>query len=298
VAHGVIHPVLSGVAMTQVLIIGQFLAFRDAVASRLQTEPDLTVVAKAHSAEFAASVLVGRAVDVILLDADLPDRSAVSFCSEMMRRPVQPCVVMLSATSEPERIVAAVRAGAAAWVRKDESIDHLLGVIRGVVRGETWLPPRELGVVLQLLIEDQDHRSDSDDLLAALTPRERDVLLLLVEGVGRKEVAKRLQLSANTVRTHLHSLMSKLGVHSTLEVVALARPRLEAMPEAREPRRPVLRDAQSVPRSRRSGFAPEPRSPSLSDVVSPAHAGVPFHTAIGDAAIWEQLRRMRAARAR
>jgi DNA-binding NarL/FixJ family response regulator len=223
----------------RVLIVDQHLVFRDALATRLQTEPYVTVVAKAHSAEFASSVLIGRSVDVILLDAELPDRSAMTFCLEMTRRQEQSRIVMLSAASEPERIVAAVRAGVAAWVRKDESIDHLLGVIRGVVRDETWLPPRELGVVLRLLIADQDHRSDSDGLLAALTPRERDVLLLLVEGVGRKEVAKRLQLSANTVRTHLHSLMSKLGVHSTLEVVALVRPRLAASPEPRGPRRPI-----------------------------------------------------------
>jgi DNA-binding NarL/FixJ family response regulator len=217
--------------MIRVLIVDQHLAFRDALATRLQTEPDVAVLAKAHSAEFAASVLVGRPADVILLDADLPDRSAIAFCSEMVKRPDPPRIIMLSAASEPERIVAAVRAGAAAWIRKDESVDHLLSVIRGVVRGESWLPPRELGVVLHLLIENQEHRRDSDDLLAALTPRERDVLFLLVEGAGRNEVAKRLQLSANTVRTHLQSLMWKFGVHSTLEVVALARPRLEALPK-------------------------------------------------------------------
>lgn len=217
--------------MIRVLIVDQHLAFRDALATRLQTEPDVAVLAKAHSAEFAASVLVGRSADVILLDADLPDQSAIAFCSEMVKRPDPPRIVMLSVGSEPERIVAAVRAGAAAWIRKDESVDHLLSVIRGVVRGESWLPPQELGVVLNLLIENQDNRRDSDDLLAVLTPRERDVLSLLVEGAGRNEVAKRLQLSANTVRTHLQSLMSKFGVHSTLEVVALARPRLEALPK-------------------------------------------------------------------
>jgi two-component system NarL family response regulator len=215
----------------RVLIVDQHLAFRDALAIRLQTEPDVAVLAKAHSAEFAASVLVGRSADVILLDADLADQSAIAFCAEMTQRQDPPRIVMLSVASEPERIVAAVRAGAAAWVRKDESIDHLLSVIRGVVRGESWLPALELGVVLQLLIANQEHRRDSDDLLATLTPRERDVLFLLVEGAGRNEVAKRLQLSANTVRTHLQSLMSKFGVHSTLEVVALVRPRLEALPK-------------------------------------------------------------------
>ena len=241
-------------SMIRVLIVDEHLSFRDALAARLQTEPDLAVLAKAHSAEFASSVLVGRSADVILLDADLPDHSAIAFCSEVMRRPDPSRIVMLSAASEPERIVAAVRAGAAAWVRKDESIDHLLSVIRGVVRGETWVPPKELGVVLHLLIEDRDHGRDSDDLFAALTPRERDVLFLLVEGVGRKEVANRLQLSANTVRTHLHSLMSKFGVHSTLEVVVLARSRLEALPEIREPSRRLLRDAERTLGSRSPGI--------------------------------------------
>ena len=98
--------------MIRVLIVDQHLAFRDALAIRLQTEPDLAVLAKAHSAEFAASVLVGRSADVILLEADLPDNSAIAFCSEMMRRPDPPRIVMLSATSEPGRIVAAVHAGA------------------------------------------------------------------------------------------------------------------------------------------------------------------------------------------
>jgi DNA-binding NarL/FixJ family response regulator len=221
----------------QVLIVDQHLAFRDALAARLQAEPDLAVMAKAHSAEFAPRVLVGRSADVILLDAELPDDSAIAFCAERTRRADTPRVVMLSAVSKPERIVAAVRAGAAAWVRKDESIDHLVRVIRGVVRGETRLPPTELGPVLRLLIKEQDNRRDCDDLLAALTPRERDVLFHLVDGAGRKEVAERMQLSANTVRTYLNSLMTKLGVHSTLEVVVLARPRLETLPEMRELRR-------------------------------------------------------------
>ncbi len=219
-----------------VLIVDQQLTFRDALAARLRVEQDLAVVAEAQSTQSARRVLVGRSTDVILLDAELPGDSVV-FCAEMTRRVHAPRVVMLSATSEAQRIVAAVRAGAVAWVQKDESIDHLLRVIRGVVRGETWLPPAELGRVLRLVIEDQDDRRGSDELLAALTPRERDVLFHLVEGAGRKEVAERLQLSANTVRTHLQSLMAKLGVHSTLEVVALTRPRLETLPQVRQLRR-------------------------------------------------------------
>jgi two-component system NarL family response regulator len=233
-------------ASIRVLIVDRLLAFRDALAIRLQREPDLAVVAKVDSAEFAPCVLVGRSVDVILLDAELPDDSAIAFCADMTGRADASRVIMLTAASKPERIVAALRAGAAAWVRKDESIDYLLRVIHGVVRGETWLPPTELGAVLRLLIDDLDNRRDFGDLLATLTPREREVLFQLVEGAGRKEIAERLQLSANTVRTHLHSLMAKLGVHSTLEVVALARPMLEASPGIRELHRTTPRDEGHV----------------------------------------------------
>lgn len=217
------------------LIVDQHLAFRDALAARLQAEPDLAVGGKAHSADFALRVLIGRPIDVVLLEAELPDDSAIALCTELTRRTGAPRIVMLSAASKPERIVAAVRAGAAAWVRKDESVDHLLRVVHSVIRGETWLPPSELGPVLRLLIDAQDNQRDCHALLAALTPRERDVLFHLVEGANRKEVAERLQVSTNTVRTHLHSLMTKLGAHSTLEVVALTRTRLEALSGIHEP---------------------------------------------------------------
>ena len=83
--------------------------------------------------------------------------------------------------------------------------------------------------MLELLIQDQDQRRENDKLLAALTPRERQVLTCLASGAGRQEVAEQLHLSANTVRTHLQNVMSKLGVHSTLEAVAISRPHLEQL---------------------------------------------------------------------
>lgn len=216
------------------LVVDQQRTFCDALAIRLRAEPDLVVTAEAQSVESARRVLAGRSTDVVLLDADLPDDSSVTFCAEMTRRAPAPRVVLLSPASEAQRIVAAVRAGAVAWVRKDESIDHLLRVIRCVVRGETWLPPAELGQVLRVLIDDQDDRRSRDELLGALTPREQDVLSYLLEGAGCKEVAVRLRLSPNTIRSHLQSLMAKFGVHSTLELVALIRPKLEALSEGRQ----------------------------------------------------------------
>src|SRR6266700_1885033 len=200
-----------------VFIIDQERAFADALAARLEAEEDVEVVAAVQSRALDQCLIVGRHADLMILDGDLPEGAAIRLCNELHRR------------GEPPRIVDAVRAGAAAWVGKDESLQHLLRVIRGVAQGETWLPPARVGQVLQLLLQDQEQRRDSGRLLAALTVREREVLTCLAAGAGRLEVAEQLHLSSNTVRTHLQNLMAKLGVHSTLEAVALSRPHLEQL---------------------------------------------------------------------
>lgn len=204
-----------------VLVVDEERIFADAVAAQLENEQDIEVVAAVDPGTHGEFLRAGRHADVVLLDADLADDASISLCEELTRLGSR--VVMLSNSSGAERILAAIRAGASAWVRKDESFDHLLWVVRGTSRGEKWLPPAETGAVLQLLMRAQDQRQEDDSLLAALTPREREVLACLADGDGRRDVADRLYLSANTVRTHLQNLMAKLGVHSTLEAVALIR---------------------------------------------------------------------------
>jgi DNA-binding NarL/FixJ family response regulator len=219
-----------------VFLIDKERTFADALAARLEAEDDIEVVMAVHRQVPAPSLIVGRHADVVLLDADLPGDAAIRLCEELSGRADAPRVVMLSRSSEASRIADAVRVGAAAWVRKGESLAYLLQVIRGVAAGETWLPPAETGAVLQLLLQEQKQQSESDQLLASLTPREREVLACLAEGAGRQDVAERLNLSANTVRTHLQNLMAKLGVHSTLEAVAVTRSQLAVLaPHLAEP---------------------------------------------------------------
>jgi DNA-binding NarL/FixJ family response regulator len=212
---------LGDVAQISILVVDQQRAFAEAVAAWLQMEPDIAVVGVTQSVLSARRVLAAQRVDVMLLDADLPGGEGLPGCAGISS-PGQPLfVIMLSGSAEAERILAAMRAGAAGWVRKDESIRHLLRVVAGVTRGETWVPPSELGRVFQLLF-DQQNGKGADDPLASLTTREREVLVHMADGAGRKEVAERLHLSPNTVRSHMQNLMRKLGVHSALEAVALA----------------------------------------------------------------------------
>ena len=146
------------------VIIDEERTFADALAIRLNAEEDLSVVAVTQP----AATTMGWHADIILLDVDLT--GSVRFCKTTSGPPNATRVIMLSHTSEPSRIVAAIEAGARAWVRKDESVEHLLRVLRGVARGETWLPPAETGNVLSLLLRQRDGRADTDRLLDAPHP--------------------------------------------------------------------------------------------------------------------------------
>ena len=196
-----------------VVIIDQERTFGDALAVLLDAEEDFTVVAVAQP----AAANVSWHADIILLDGDFAGSN--QWCRAASRPPNTTRVIMLSSSSEPPRIIAAIEAGARAWVRKDSSTEFLLGVLHGVARGETWLPPAETGNVLSLLLKQRDR----ERLLASLTPRERQVVAYLGEGASRNQIAEQLNLTANTVRTHLQNIMAKLGVHSALELVALTR---------------------------------------------------------------------------
>lgn len=214
--------------MITVAVVDQELTFADALAIRLDAEDDIKVVAVAKA---SPGPVLGGCADIILLDADLGPDIANPLCD------VNSCpetrVVMLSHTSEPERIAAALQAGAAAWIRKDESVEHLLEVLRGAARGQTWLPAAETANVPSMLVHQQDSSSDGELAPAMLTRRERQVLDCLADGAGRSEVAERLYISVNTVRTHMQNIMTKLGVHSTLEAIVMVRRRSQSHPRDR-----------------------------------------------------------------
>ena len=207
-----------------ILIADQELTFADVLAARLDDEDDIEVMGAVQVPAPGSLPLAGRSAGVMLLDGDLPDDAANRLCETLSGGDQPTRVIMLSFSSEPKRIVKALRAKAAAWVRKDESLEHLLRVIRGVARGESWLPTSETADILQLLIWGQDRHRENELLLSKLTAREHAVLVCLAEGAAHRDVvAKQLHLSVNTVRTHTQNLMAKLGVHSMVEAVALTR---------------------------------------------------------------------------
>jgi DNA-binding NarL/FixJ family response regulator len=123
-------------------------------------------------------------------------------------------------------MVEAVRAGALGWLGKDASMAETLAAVRAVARGEGWLAPADLGVLLRALTDSGGSPRAAGapgDPLAVLSRQERRVLAELVNGAPGPEIASTLRVSVGTVRSHLHSVFGKLGVHSRLEAVRVAR---------------------------------------------------------------------------
>ncbi|MEU8677072.1 response regulator transcription factor [Streptomyces sp. NPDC048560] len=234
------------VARIRVLVVDDHRIFAESLAAALAAEPDVDVAA-AGSGPAALRCLEraaneGRPYDVLLIDAELgilagggaravpaPDTGdsglvdGISLVAGVSAGRPSVRSVVLAERDDPRRAAAALQAGASGWVAKDCSLQRLLAVIRGVLRDETHLPPALLTGVLRELTATRKHRTESERLIESLTPRECEVLRCMVAGLGRKAVAERLFLSPHTVRTHMQNVLGKLGVHSTLAAVALAR---------------------------------------------------------------------------
>jgi two-component system, NarL family, response regulator LiaR len=212
-------------SVIRTLLVDGHLLFAQTLAARLGREPDVEVLAVATEHQQARALLRALSPAVVVVDpaphgAARP-AAALEFIEEVRARHPACQVVVLTDSSDPDFAVETVRRGTRAWLPKTVDTAGLLRVIRGVARGESWIPPELLGYVLHQLTANQPPAGPNP--VATLTARERDVLQCAVDGLSKLEIARRLFLSPNTVRTHTQNMLGKLPAHSMLEAVSLAR---------------------------------------------------------------------------
>ncbi len=191
--------ILPTVGDVSILVVDDHAVFAEAVQAWLAREADFRPIWTAATAADACALIDRYRPGVVVLDLGLGDGSGLDVLEYARTRSPDTRVLMLTAASSTDSVIAALRQGA---------------------RGEAWLAPDLLGRVLTELVAQP--AAPPPDPLASLTLREHEVLQCLVDGLSRAEIAARLHVSANTVRTHTQNLLAKLGVHSTLASVALA----------------------------------------------------------------------------
>jgi NarL family two-component system response regulator LiaR len=199
----------------RVMIVDDHTMVRRGLAAMLKVKPDLKLVGEASNGQEALRVCEDVQPDVILMDLLMPRMDGPTAIRALRRHWPGVRVIALTSFQEKDLVQKALRAGAISYLLKNVSIDDLAQAIRAALMGQSTLAPEATQALIQAASQGPPPGDD-------LTPREREVLELLVEGLTNPEIAQRLMVSASTARAHVSSILSKLGVSNRAEAVARA----------------------------------------------------------------------------
>lgn len=200
----------------RVLLVDDHQVVRQGLRAFLQLQPDVEIVGEAGGGEAAVTAAAAGRPDVVLMDLVMPEGDGVAAIRALTAAAPGVRVVVLSSFADDERIFAAMQAGAAGYLLKDVDPDALADAIREVHQGRPALHP---DVAARLMRRVADRAGPAAE---PLTPREREVLRLVVEGYANKQIARRLAITEKTVKTHVSSILQKLGVPDRTAAAVLA----------------------------------------------------------------------------
>ena len=200
----------------RVLLVDDHAVVRRGLRAFLQLQPDIEVVGEAASGPDAVEAALAHRPDVVLMDLVMPGGSGVSAIVGVKRAHPEARVLALSSFAEDDQVFGAMQAGAAGYLLKDVEPDDLATAIRQVFAGQPALHPDVAARLMRRAAEPQPTAAEQ------LTPRELDVLRLVVEGFANKEIARRLAITEKTVKTHVSSVLQKLGVSDRTGAAVLA----------------------------------------------------------------------------
>lgn len=207
--------------MISVALIEDNRLVRDGIAALMNQQPDLEVVASARSAHLAP--LRKANPQVVLLDAGLRDADSVRAAITVMKEFPESKVVVMDLLPADEEIVQFVNAGVHGFVLKDATFDDLVTTIRLVAGGGHVLPPPMTGTLFSQIARDAVARDRTAALaVVRMTPREREVVHWIGEGLSNKEIAEQLDIATHTVKSHVRNVMEKLTLHTRLQIAAYA----------------------------------------------------------------------------
>lgn len=210
----------------KILIADDQRLFRQGLRILLEQEEDLKVVGEATDGQDAFTLAQERSPDIILMDVEMPKLDGIQAVRMILERYPSIKILMLSVYNEDERVISAIRAGAAGYILKDADHKEFIKIIRSTFAGERITSPFLATLAPEIL--SRHNASGVDEEIEkkitegySLTEREREMLELLLKGKSNKEISNLTYVSTETVKSHLQNIYRKLGVKSRLEAVAL-----------------------------------------------------------------------------
>jgi DNA-binding NarL/FixJ family response regulator len=206
----------------RVLIVEDHPVVAEGLSSLLEDYPDLAIVGCVASVAGVAAVIGNISPDVAVIDFHLPDGTGADAADRIRARSRSTALVFLSADDSDDLLLAAIEAGASSFLLKSASGEEIVSAIRSAAGGETLIPAGTITGVLARERESARESARHAELLGSLTQREEEILALMIQGADNRTAAERLSISYATVRTHVRSILAKLGARSQLEAVAKA----------------------------------------------------------------------------
>ncbi|WP_326715113.1 MULTISPECIES: response regulator transcription factor [unclassified Streptomyces] len=206
----------------RVFLLDDHEVVRRGLSDLLNAEPDISVVGDAENVEHALARGPAVRPDVAVLDVRLPDGDGISVCRELRSQMPELACLMLTSFDDEEALLDAIMAGASGYVLKQIKGSDLVSAVRTVASGQSMLDPATTARLMRSLRADPDATPELAPELAGLSPRERDILALIGDGLTNREIGKRLYLSEKTVKNHISRLLAKLGVHRRVQAAVLA----------------------------------------------------------------------------
>jgi DNA-binding NarL/FixJ family response regulator len=200
----------------QILVADDHPIVRDGLVAILSTQADFEVVGEASTGSEAAQLYARLRPDVVLMDLEMPEMDGLAALAQVREIDQDARVIIFTAFDTDERILDAVRAGAAGYLLKGAPRDDVFKAVRIVHAGGSLLEPVVASKLMQQISREQEVGSE------ALTPREQQVVQMLARGLQNKEIAVELSISERTVKFHVSSILAKLGAGNRTEAVALA----------------------------------------------------------------------------
>jgi two-component system, NarL family, response regulator LiaR len=199
----------------RVLIADDHTLVRNGLMMFLDTCADIEVVGQAANGEEAVEACAALKPDVVLMDLLMPESDGIGATRAILHANPKVRIIALTSFKEDERIYTAVKAGIVGYLLKDCTADELASAVRDVYASKTTIPPEYLQAALRVA-ENLNSRQFQ------LSEREHDVLLLIVRGFSNRQIAQNLTLGESTIKFHVSNILSKLGVATRAEAVAMA----------------------------------------------------------------------------